>query len=369
MANINETNTWTDGIYEIATTDDVIGGSDGISNRQATQLASRTNYLKGRTSDLENGKTPAGKANRLSTARTIAISGDASGNVIFDGSENVTIALTQKDTGIKAGSYRQVVVDAKGRVTDGGNPTTLTGYGITDAASMSYVQNNYQPILGYTPIQQGTGIGQASNPVKIGWDDVAKLKLTVGNIDLGNIALESWVLAQSYTSLPAGTRLPFAQSTAPTGWTQVSDDTTNNRMLRVVNGGGGNVGGSHSPIVNNVVPAHTHWFSTGNVSADHSHVIQDPGHAHGVYDPGHSHVNTAGDAGSGPNLGSGNNNSRAPRNGGAAATTGIALYAAATGIWNSGITSNHTHSGSTDNGSSQTNWQPRYIDMIICKKN
>lgn len=173
----------------------------------------------------------------------------------------------------------------------------------------------------------------------------------------------------SITSPYPGTRLPFAQSAAPTGWTQVNDDATNNRMLRVVNGGGGGVGGAHNPVVNNVVPAHTHWFSTGNMSADHTHYVQDPGHAHGVYDPGHDHVNNAGDAGSGPYLGSGNANKYGPKTGGQRAATGIAIYGAGTGIWLSGASSNHTHSGSTDNGSSQTNWQPRYIDMIICVKN
>jgi hypothetical protein len=34
-----------------------------------------------------------------------------------------------------------------------------------------------------------------------------------------------------------------------------------------------------------------------------------------------------------------------------------------------GFSADHSHSGSTDNGSSQTNWTPQYIDNIICAKN
>lgn len=41
-----ETPTWTPGIYQIETDDPVVGGPDGISNRQARELASRTAYLK-----------------------------------------------------------------------------------------------------------------------------------------------------------------------------------------------------------------------------------------------------------------------------------------------------------------------------------
>lgn len=46
MANLRETAEWIDGIYQIEKTDPVVGGEGGISNRQAEQLAARTQYLK-----------------------------------------------------------------------------------------------------------------------------------------------------------------------------------------------------------------------------------------------------------------------------------------------------------------------------------
>ncbi len=75
-----------------------------------------------------------GSAATLTTARDIAITGDATYTVSFNGSANVTGALTLA-TVATAGTYRSVTVNAKGLVTSGTNPTTVAGYGITDITS------------------------------------------------------------------------------------------------------------------------------------------------------------------------------------------------------------------------------------------
>ncbi|MBP2844476.1 tail fiber protein [Dickeya oryzae] len=46
MAELTEKTEWVDGIYQLETSDPVMGGPGGISNRQANQLANRTAYLK-----------------------------------------------------------------------------------------------------------------------------------------------------------------------------------------------------------------------------------------------------------------------------------------------------------------------------------
>lgn len=59
----------------------------------------------------------AGTADKLKTARTIALKGDATGSTTFDGSANKDINVTLSNTGVAAGTYNTVTVDAKGRVT------------------------------------------------------------------------------------------------------------------------------------------------------------------------------------------------------------------------------------------------------------
>jgi phage-related tail fiber protein len=67
----------------------------------------------------------------LTGNQTITLTGDVTG------SGTTTIATTLSNTGVTAGTYRSVTVDAKGRVTVGTNPTTLAGYGITDAQALN----------------------------------------------------------------------------------------------------------------------------------------------------------------------------------------------------------------------------------------
>ena len=56
----------------------------------------------------------------LATGRTISVAGDATGtSPVFDGSANVTIPLVLANSGVVAGTFTKVTVDAKGRVTEG----------------------------------------------------------------------------------------------------------------------------------------------------------------------------------------------------------------------------------------------------------
>lgn len=59
MANIKEEKTWEEGIYQLEVTDPVVGGIDGISNKQAKQLANRTGYLR---EQIENDKNSVNTA-------------------------------------------------------------------------------------------------------------------------------------------------------------------------------------------------------------------------------------------------------------------------------------------------------------------
>jgi hypothetical protein len=84
----------------------------------------------------------ASTATTLQTARTISITGDATWTVTFDGSANVTSALTLANSGVTAGTYgsassvAQVTFDAKGRATSASSVAiAITASQVTDFTS------------------------------------------------------------------------------------------------------------------------------------------------------------------------------------------------------------------------------------------
>lgn len=101
----------------------------------ASSALSKANANTTEITNIKNGTTSVGKADKLSTARTISLNGDATGSTTFDGSANKEISVTLSNTGVTAGTYNTVTVDAKGRVTAATNTqnsqvTEITGDGV-----------------------------------------------------------------------------------------------------------------------------------------------------------------------------------------------------------------------------------------------
>jgi phage-related tail fiber protein len=110
---------------------------------------------KGRVLNGTNPTTVAGYGitDALSSSRlaapggiaTLTAGGSLTTNQVpaFIGGEVVSVAgslnLSLTPSGVAAGTYKSVTVDTKGRVTAATNPTTLTGYGITDAVNVSRI--------------------------------------------------------------------------------------------------------------------------------------------------------------------------------------------------------------------------------------
>ena len=122
-----------------------------------TATATELNYVHGVTSNIQtqlNGKLStsgtAAKATADSKGQNIAdtyIKGlSVSGRTItYTKGDGGTGTITTQDTtythpnsGVTAGTYKSVTVNAQGHVTAGSNPTTLAGYGITDACKLVY---------------------------------------------------------------------------------------------------------------------------------------------------------------------------------------------------------------------------------------
>lgn len=213
----------------------------------------------------------------------------------------------------------------------------------TTAPTVSSVDNSNK--IATTAWVTNAGYAQIASPIFSGNPRVP----TAGVGDSTTTAASTAFVTNAVNrSISSGTRMLFAQPSAPVGWTQDVSDTASNRMLRVVSSPSGNsVGGLHDPTYCNVVAAHTHAFVTGNESVLHTHA-----------DAGHRHT-YAYKAGTQPQSG----NSTQCWWADTTQNTGI-------GYANLGTESAlHTHSGSTDNGSSATMWQPKYCNIIICQKN
>ena len=166
-------------------------------------------------------------ASKLTTARTITLTGDVTGSVSFDGTANASITATiasnsvalgtdttgnyvadatagngivitgavgegwnptisLTDVGI-AGTYKSVIVDAQGRVTAGTKPTTISGYGITD---------------GYTKAELNAG--QLDNRYYTETEVNAALALKVDDTEISNVNLlraDKYLSAQNIANM------------------------------------------------------------------------------------------------------------------------------------------------------------------------
>jgi hypothetical protein len=165
----------------------------------------------------------------------------------------------------------------------------------------------------------------------------------LGGIKVGSgLTISSGVLSVSNGGVPSGSRMLFANAAAPTGWTRVDGgDLSHNRMLRVVNGTtdgtGGEIGGIHSPILNNIVAAHAHPFSaTTSTTGAHSH-------------------------GNVPTL----NHTPSMVAGGL-----YEIYIVTENYTNTNVQGNHSHtvSGTTSTNTGADNWEPRYLNLLLCQK-
>lgn len=93
------------------------------TNEQVVSALGMYNVLYGKQFGilpmLEGGNTIVGKAKQLQTARKISLTGDATGETSFDGTADKEIAVTLAASGVTAGTYSAVSVNAKGLVTAG----------------------------------------------------------------------------------------------------------------------------------------------------------------------------------------------------------------------------------------------------------
>ena len=140
-------------------------------------------------------------ATTWATGKTIALTGDVTGtSAAFDGSGNLSFATTLANSGVTAGTFTKVTVDAKGRVTTGaslasGDLPTYTG---------TLTSSQVTTALGYTPYNATNPNGYTTNTGTVtsvsGTGTASGLTLSGTVTTSGNLTLSGTV-----NSLAAGT--------------------------------------------------------------------------------------------------------------------------------------------------------------------
>ena len=191
MANVKEEKTWEEGIYQLEVTDPVVGGIDGISNKQAKQLANRTSYLK---EQFENNKSSMNTI--LATKRNVTDSYSKTqtdekflkiGDYGLGGADNMPILNNLDDFTTKTGIYRTI----EDRTT-GTPPSTWPKVRHSSVIvervdqnwikqTMTYIDSENMPLVWYRTNKSNTvwHPWTCLNPLGVGqtWQDVTSQRL------------------------------------------------------------------------------------------------------------------------------------------------------------------------------------------------
>ena len=194
----NQTNAAANGIYVVAS---------GTWSR-AADADSNNNVSAGLFTFVESGNTNADSGWVLATDQPITVGSTDLNFVQFSGAGQITAGagleksgntlnvvsadtsrivvnadnIDLATTGVTSGTYRSVSVDAYGRVSAGTNPTTISGYGLTDAQSLitatgvlkcdgaggvtaAAANVDYQSVVGSTGLLKGAGAGVIDSAV------------------------------------------------------------------------------------------------------------------------------------------------------------------------------------------------------------
>ena len=136
----------------------------------------------------------------IGNSHSVNFTGAGATTVKSDGNGNITISstdtvYTHPDSGVTAGTYKSVTVNKQGHVTSGTNPTTLAGYGITDAAAKEHTHESDDIVSLDASKLTGTidiarlPAGALERLVNVA-NQTARFKLTTASVQLGDTVRE-----------------------------------------------------------------------------------------------------------------------------------------------------------------------------------
>lgn len=215
---------------------------------KTSQLTNDSGFKTTDTNTTYTLETPASAANGSakitlkgsnSTTDDVAIKGSGATTVTTDASGNIVInsadtKYSHPNSGVTAGTYKSVTVNAAGHVTAGTNPTTLSGYGITDAAAKSHTHANADiTSIDASKITSGTiSIDRlpksALERLVTVADDTARFKLTNTNVQVGDTVKVTssgkmyLVVDDTKLNVEAGYEVYTAGSAASVPWSGVT---------------------------------------------------------------------------------------------------------------------------------------------------
>lgn len=209
MANLTESSTFDPGVYQLETSNPVLGGPGGVANSQAQALANRTKYLKTHVDDLESGTTvPPGIATQTYVQDELA-KRDVKQSVRAATTANITLSGTQTIDGVAVTTSDRVLV--KNQSTGSQNGIYVVSASAWARATDADASAEVTPGLSVA-VEEGTTLA----------DTIWKLT-TNATITLGSTALVFADITNGYATLasPAFTGNP----TVPTA-AQFDNDTS-----------------------------------------------------------------------------------------------------------------------------------------------
>ncbi|HFC8546142.1 TPA: phage tail protein [Neisseria lactamica] len=207
MANITEelnNPQWAEGIYQLETTDPVLGGPNGIANRQAKELAARTQYLKKKQEEYKPGAASTTDAGIVQLSSAIDSDSEelaATPKAVKDAYDKAVAAKEAADGAVKTTGNQEI-----------GGDKTFTGFttlkkgaivadSVGDFNANQYLQIGSNNVNSYLHNKKSGKYLSMRNDGELRYDGKRLLNVD----DLTGM-------------IPSGAVLYFAGRTAPAGW-------------------------------------------------------------------------------------------------------------------------------------------------------